>query len=58
MFFGFVPVGMALISLIASFGRRAGLARGLWAVTTFLVVIWTLYHGAHHLPVLSTYSAW
>jgi hypothetical protein len=58
MLMGFIPVGVALISLIATLRGRAAPARWLWSATIGLVLLWTVYHGSHHLSLLSTYAAW
>lgn len=57
MFMGFIPFlvafGAALLSL-----RDERLARLAWGAAALLLAVWAIYHGSHHLPVLSTYGAW
>ncbi|MDZ5111296.1 hypothetical protein [Pseudomonas putida] len=57
MFIGFIPVLFALVATLASF-KNLALARALWIVCAILVVIWTTWHGAHHLSDLKQLGSW
>lgn len=57
MFIGFVPVLFAFIAALVSF-KNLGLARLLWIACAVLVVIWTFWHGAHHMSDLKQLGAW
>lgn len=57
MFIGFIPVLFALVATLASF-KNLALARALWIVCAILVVIWTIWHGAHHLSDLKQLGSW
>ncbi len=57
MFIGFIPVLFAFVATLASF-RHLALARALWIVCAILVVIWSTWHGAHHLSDLKQLGSW
>ncbi len=57
MFIGFIPVLVAFAATLASF-RHLGLARALWLLCAVLVVIWTTWHGSHHMSDLKQLGAW
>lgn len=59
MFIGFIPfLIIAFAALLSLNPRRQQAARALWLVSMALIVIWTVFHGTHHLPMLRTLSAW
>lgn len=57
MFIGFIPVLFAFAATLASF-RSLNMARALWIICAVLVVIWTTWHGAHHMSDLKQLGAW
>ncbi|MBI6922572.1 hypothetical protein N5K35_13540 [Pseudomonas sp. GD03651] len=57
MYIGFIPVLFAFAATLASF-RNLALARVLWCACAVLVVVWTTWHGANHMPHLKQLGAW
>jgi hypothetical protein len=57
MYIGFIPVLVAFVAVLTSI-RARNIGRILWVTCAVLVVIWTLHHGAHHLPDLKTLGSW
>lgn len=57
MFIGFIPVLVAFAAVMTSL-RNPGNARILWTVCALLVVVWTVFHGSHHMPDLSKLGSW
>lgn len=57
MFIGFIPVLLAFAAVMTSL-RNPGNARILWVACALLVVVWTVFHGSHHMPDLSKLGSW
>jgi hypothetical protein len=57
MFIGFIPFLFAFVSALLSL-RNECYARASWSVTACSVVAWAVFHGSHHMPMLSTLGAW
>lgn len=57
MFIGFIPFLAAFAAALLSL-RNERLARAAWGVSALLLVAWAVFHGSHHMPVLSTYGSW
>jgi hypothetical protein len=57
MFIGFIPVLLAFVSALLSL-RHERYARLAWSLTACSVAAWAVYHGSHHMPVLSTLGSW
>lgn len=57
MFIGFIPVLVAFAAAITSL-RNQKSARILWLICAALVVVWTVFHGRHHMADLSKLGSW
>ncbi|AFQ51151.1 MULTISPECIES: hypothetical protein [Burkholderia] len=57
MFIGFIPVLVAFAATITSLRNQKN-ARLLWMVCALLVVVWTVFHGSHHMADLSKLGSW
>lgn len=57
MFIGFIPVLVGFVAALTSL-RNEKAARILWFLCALLVVVWTIFHGSHHLPDLKKLGSW
>jgi hypothetical protein len=57
MFIGFIPFLFAFVSALLSLHYER-CARASWSLTALTVAAWAVYHGSHHMNVLSTLGSW